>query len=1167
MKFKLPFTLSLVALLGMSTLAANTRMDGEFLHEVTSEFATPHQEWAATFQEGTIKALFITPRRFGAREVVELAQRIDLDYETIVAANFSNLSVDSVYEAGVLGTSAFEKNTEVLKKVRDSYDVIVLANVTFSALSAEAQYHILKQVSEGAGLVIVYRQNFPFPKVMQNPVDDWQQILAMVDTKALPGVAATMATDKLLQTYQFGKGRIAVLPYPAPQTRLGLTSYEKYSVHGWRAKYENSLALAGRTIQWAAGHNISASIQPNIENDTLKLSTNALSSGAAWLRIRNIKDDIIWQKEISLGENPEHELALSDLPAGEYYLDIRWGTDSKVAGFGVFHFERAFIGGSVAVQTNKNSYEQGENVTVEISLEKPLEQDTEVLITIKDLPAQNLWKQQIVKLPQGTQSVSASFQDIHIPTVAGLIEAQILADKKLLAETSRITYFPRREIELFPTILWENLPNELSEMYAAQLDQSVHDAAALSHPGNEGEAGKLSALFNQRFIPYMTRIGLGAGENGETLSNFWLGMKKEDVEKATKGDGSIHNSAVRDFWKKNIEERIKGLPEVGPMIYTLGDENYFSYEAGYSEADNAAFPKFLQKLYGDIATLNKEWGTSHTDFEAIGHPTPTEMRDQELYPLWYAHRRFMEEQYAETHHYLAEVIKEIDPKALVGAEGSVPGNIELTTSKLDFWGPYKNIVGDELLRSVASEKLRTIWWGYGNEFLAYPLWSPLLRGSINGNSWYSSSIEAISGLMSSDFSLAEYYKNERKPFVDALNQGVAQALISTPLKPHGIAVLWSHASYSASFMDDRFLSPQDSNISLINYLYETGLNFDLLTSSRIEEGALENYKILYLFGATALSDKETNAVKQFVENGGVVVADINPGILNASCGPREKSSLAEVFGTDRLKGKAPLRMKKVSVDTQVRDVEISFTAAKAYQSSEAPVFSVNEFGKGLAILLNFNLSSAANTTDGSLDDLLLPLLKLADISPEIKVDGISKERLLLKIRENEENQVIGILPERSNIGKTATLTLPASGWVYEANKGLIGETDTIKTTLDIPFKVFTVFKEKQEAPVFEVKDPTLKPGEITTLDLSQLSKQGVYRLEVAPADKLPIQRFTKVFTGDAGDQHATLRFALSDAPGKYQVSIHDARTGLTTQQTVELSEDSTSTASVTSVEN
>lgn len=1139
---------SLLLLLGAALLPcvlfANNRKDGEYLHKVTSEFETPHLKWGQPLKGGPIRTLFITNRRFGAREVVELAQRMDISYEAFVAATSTSLTIDNNYEPGVMGTSRYEKNNELLEKLRQQYDVIVLANVGFSILPPAAQHSILKHVSDGRGLVIAYPGQFPYPKALANPTEDWKSILSAFDTNALPWKSAPLTGEKLLKTYKFGEGRIAILNYAPVQTPRGLTSSEKYTPEGWKARYENSIALAGRTIQWAAGRPVSNFTRPEIAEGTVKFPAGENQHGNVRLRLRDVWNREIFNKDASA-------LDISDLPAGQYYLDVLLGDGKNVSEFGNFGFVKASPCGVVNVESDKLSYEKGETVPVSLTLEKPLEEDAEVLFTLEDLPSRRVWQQVRVALPKGEREVKAHFAEAHVPTIAGIVFAEIRVKDKPLASANKIVYFPRREKEIFPTILWSGNPAELSEMYALQTRESLYDATTLSHMGKDGEEAKRAALFNERFIPYMTRVGLGNDENNATVSRIWLGLTPAEVKDATGGDGSFYNPAVRELWKKSIERRISGLPEVGPFIYTLGDENFFSYGAGYSPADAPAFIDFLKNRYGDIAALNKAWNTSWKNFDEIERPSYKEIREKQLYTFWNAHRSFMEKQYADVHHFLAAEIKKTDPHALVGAEGSVPGDLELTLDGLDFWGPYKHPVEDELLRSLAPEKLRTVWWGYGGEFMAYPLWSQLLKGVINGNSWYSNNIEAVSGLMSSDFSLAEYYKNDRKPYVDALNAGVAQLLVSTPLQKDGIAIFWSQASKHASVMDERFMSPQDSAVPLMNHLYKSGLNFNYLTGKMIKAGGLEGYRILWLFGATALSDEESKAIKQFVHDGGIVVADINPGILNDSCGTLSSSSLASLFGTPDLKGAVGLEMKNVSVEKEVRGTKLAFQAEKAWQSPEAPVFAINEYGKGLAILLNFNLGTASNTAITSLDEFLAGILDIAGIRSAVKVEGINDDQLVLRIRRNAENQVIGLLANRTEIGKTVSLTLPETAWVYEANKGLIGNTGVIKDTLDIPFKVYSVFSAEQKPPVLSLSKETASRGDAVEWNINNRSEHGLYRLEVRGPEGAIFPAFTTIVSGDSKEA-AFLRFALNDAAGDYQITLRDIRTGLETQKSLNI---------------
>ena len=1144
---------------------AETRGDGAFLNSITDRYVTPHLDWGKPLAGGPIKALFIVPRK-GAREVVEIGERLEIERQSVVAFDSTTLALNNVYESLIKGTSVNEKADELAQKLDEKYDVIVLANVDFNALSKQSQYDILEKVAGGTGLLLAYPRAFSNPKVLSAPTEDWKQISAMTDISALPGGAANLSAEKLVKTYRFGQGRIAALNYAATSASvgggLGLTAYGEYAPVGWKARYENNMVLVARALQFAAGRDLTPTIQPQLPGDVaagrgfvLPMEAQAVQNGIVHWRVRDEWDVVQASGSAQLQNGKIAAAQIPALAAGTHFLDVRLEQNRKIVAIGVFDFEVASPLGKLEISTDKESYERGANVAVKARFDKPLPADVEVVARLEDLPARNVWQRSLKTIPAGTQNISFDFPAVELPTIAGAIVLEIRRDGKTLLKSERIAFFPRREREIFPTLLWDIVPPYLTEMYAGTLLGQMNDPAGLTHPDGKGEVARLTALNNQRLAPYMTRIGLSADEKGQTKSDHWLGMTKAEIDAATGGDGSFYNPAVRAFWKQNIERRIVGVPRVGPMIYTLGDENHFSYDAGYSPSDNIEWPKFLRGRYGDIAKLNREWNADYADFEAVPHFSPKEMRDKGMFQAWYEQRRFMEKQYSDVHHFLARTIKDIDPHAIVGAEGSVPGELEQTISDLDFWGPYSDAVGDELLRSIGADKLRMLWWGYGPAPVAngpYALWRPLVQGAVNGSAWYNSGIESM-GLLSVDLSFADYFEKLR-PALAQLDNGQAQTLVETPLKKDGIVILWSHASYSASFMDDRFFKPLDSTTAFQSFCYRNGLNFDLVTSKMAENGALDQYKVLCLFGATALSEKEVAAIEAFAARGGIVIADINPGILSEYLRPLDKSRLADFFGAPKLDGKVALQAKPLDVAAHVRGQQVSLSANKVFQSPQAPVFSSRAVGKGEAILLNFNLGSAYNTADNK-DDFnrfVLDLLKTGNVQPEIKVSGLAREQLIVRVRQNADAQIISFLADKDDIGKTCALQLPRAGWIYDGTQGLLGHSATLPVTLDLPFKVFAVFDKKQSAPPLKLNRTRVSSGETIMLETAPLSPDGVYRVDIFAPDGEIVKHRTKVFTPKKLGEANEIRFAFSDARGNYRVVLTDARTGLQSVREVEL---------------
>ena len=119
-----------------------------------------------------------------------------------------------------------------------------------------------------------------------------------------------------------------------------------------------------------------------------------------------------------------------------------------------------------------------------------------------------------------------------------------------------------------------------------------------------------------------------------------------------------------------------------------------------------------------------------------------------------------------------------------------------------------------------------------------------------------------------------------------------------------------------------------------------GLDYEDLNPQEILAGKLKDFKVLFLPYSQALSRKEAAAIKEFVRNGGLLIADFTPGIMNEHGKFLDDSLLADVFGSfDKM--------------------------------------NIKKYGKGKAILLNFNFAIVETSADkatpfnGFLKDLLV----------------------------------------------------------------------------------------------------------------------------------------------------------------------------------------------------
>ena len=157
MDFRRALTVVVALLIAVSAQAVDDRHPGDYVLNIDTSYATPHTTWASPYAQGTLKALFIIPQRDAAREVVELYQRMDLDFEAFVVPDSESIGSDDRYSENVQGLSTDEQLASLRVKLQGDYDVIVLGNFDFDAIPADLQYEILRKVAEdGTGLVFGY---------------------------------------------------------------------------------------------------------------------------------------------------------------------------------------------------------------------------------------------------------------------------------------------------------------------------------------------------------------------------------------------------------------------------------------------------------------------------------------------------------------------------------------------------------------------------------------------------------------------------------------------------------------------------------------------------------------------------------------------------------------------------------------------------------------------------------------------------------------------------------------------------------------------------------------------------------------------------------------------------------------------------------------------------
>ncbi|MGB9642421.1 MAG: beta-galactosidase [Candidatus Ratteibacteria bacterium] len=1174
---KLKFVLAIT--LFFCVLPCLAKHNGDYLNKITTKYITPHLTWAKPLVDRKITCLFLVARH-GAREVVELWQRLDIDFDGFTTWWAGELAKEDMYEAAIEGTSKREKKAEILAKLEKKFDAIVIS-CGFDILPAEARVKILEKAYNGTGLIFFDPSiDRVYKKVFTEKVDAGEAFIG-APIEGIPGFR-----KNFFKGYKYGNGRILIMsggPMGGWSSYYGGTSLtvpETYS-RFWKAHYENNMVAIAKALLWVTKRQPSCFISQqsfsngeSFDQASLPKDLQFTLVGAPgenyhiMLRLRDEWNKVIEEKSVKIkisGNQANIPYTVPFLKSGKYYLDYIVRDEKKIVmdfGYSVFTITSSV--GNVSITTEKNYYDKGEKIIGTLEIENPLKETASALVQIFDSPSEKIWYRKVMPLEPGQKQLNFEFTLTEFPTLYGYIEAEIIQNGMVLTKCEKGLSFPCRTMPLYPSFVWSFNTTPYPEFYLPQLIKAGFDALQ-AEP-------ETSAKFNLRTWPMVTRIFLTVDTSPERKG--WMGLsgiknalprnediiKKIDPEMTSKklieiGDFSLYNPVIKEVFKEGIRRQVR--KDFPPLFYNFGDENAYRLEGGYSPSENKEFIKFLRERYGNIERLNEQWGESFKNFEEVKHYYLEDIRKLKNYAAYMDHTMFVAKEYADAHHIAAEAVKEVDPDAFVGAEGSPSGNLEYIISKLDVWGPYSDTIENELMRCFGKDKLRTIWWGGyvgthgGRNEVPIPLWRYLLSGIVNGNSFFMAG-PWNEGFLSVDLSYASYFE-KMFPHIKKLKDGIAHLLITNDLKNYGIAVLYSYPSAVMSYFGEKKFVPLSSSCSsLINFCYRNGFNFDFLNSTMIKQGALQRYKILFLFGATCISDEEKEAIEGFVKNGGIVISDLNPGISNEFGKLLEKSSFSSLFGYD-IHPVEDFVLQEVRVDRQINGKKVHLFAQNIPCSPDGEVFKFNTNGKGMAILLNFTLSSIFNNiaSINDFDNFMLDLLSLADIKKEVTIEDFPGTIDRIVIRKARDFEILGVIAYMYNFSgeRNIKIKLDSGYYVYQVDRGFFqqGSEITDKMTYSPVLFLYSLFKEKQESPKIRIESKNVRQGESIQLDFPVQKESRIYRVRVVGGENEIYQR---IITSDT--KHLSIPVAYNEQIGKYTVEVTDVLTGLNSQETINI---------------
>ena len=597
---------------------------------------------------------------------------------------------------------------------------------------------------------------------------------------------------------------------------------------------------------------------------------------------------------------------------------------------------------------------------------------------------------------------------------------------------------------------------------------------------------------------------------------------------------------------------------------------------------------------------------------------------------WCDFRNFMDATFAAAVQRAAAICRAEDPEALCATEGGqAPAafgwyNYQQVVKSVDVIEPYNTANNAELVRSLnpkvailgthafsytpgkpltdldrieQKRKVREIWWQLFHGYKGAIIWDDLEANYrfVDTNHQLTPAAEAFS----------EVFHEVRS--------GIARLIMNSRRTHDGIAVHYSHASVQIHWLLENVVHARDWVLnkydvrlhfngirnSWTKLIEDLGLQYDFVSRDQIEAGKLNprTYRVFILPKSVAVSDREAGQIREFVEAGGLLIADHSTATMNEHGRDLGSGQLDDVFGIRRAETPSPGKgapepgnFVSLSIDGRqfnlpsAAEPSVVVTGGKAQGASgKIPMVVVNTFGGGRAVFLNLDVADYGAgrlnpKLNSGLPDLLEGMLSYAAIRPRVRVLGPDGKRLPgaeivvfengacehVAVFRNPQFDVEGlgdyapIKPgdsgedvDNSFLETPAQVSLewPSSLPTYDVRRREdLGTIQTHKTALD-PWWPLIFTRSPQPLPKLRLKVPATLPAgshlevELVNEGLLPAGTLRVVRLELEGPDGHLYEPYSRNALLASSSHVETFPLAHNDEKGRWRIRAHDLATG------------------------
>ena len=1010
-------------------------------HTVSDKIETPHTAWARPYAGGALKVLSMAPR-WHQRWTVELAQRLSIDYQTLMFADHANVGGNYWIREGA-DVRYLDVETDARRKLSSKPDCMVLAQMDAGALRNKLVDAILERVAGGSGLVIREVSSHDFEGYQQGA---WAEALGEDNLTDEQTDYVTLGPVEKVEArfYRHGQGRIVLLSEVQASGDL-LTAFEHEMAHTIKSILWASRRLPRITIASVRLPGETSSLRAGPVREELPASAVVTLAGEAssdpdlqlyWWLVDGYGETLLDRTVAWPGAASHLSLSLPRIKGGRHYLHLQIRGGGKVYDWTSAVLDVQAQPRVTAIELLREAgkppyYTRGESIKGVIKLSAAPGADERLRVLLADRDG-HLW-QQCELNGSGTEYQFALDTDPAVVLVH-TIRAQLYNQEGVVSEA-------QEEVTVVRPATWYRQNHFDHQIWGGGLGDYL---------------GYLCNAALRRDLGLTSSLGIGprdtAGARSVALNNLrWVDGMRSFPNASNAITGDRDHAPVRDTCLSNpdnlsymahligvrhVKRRIShGLEAVkyAPLVYLTDHEQNArgrkrrlpgGIDFCFSESCLDRLRELVRSEYGDLPALNAAWSTEFEDWKDVRPLTLVDAMQAGQLPRWVDHRRSMDRVWTQFARTKLESVRRFDPQAQAMADNVFSGNYTLDSwGGIDFWLLLSDVVGgaamvEPYLESFVPDQRRhltwrrsgawagEVWTGH-RDLLAQRFGTRAWQGFMSGMRGLVYYDETWSARPDSNFetSLAadlqpSYWGLIPAQAVAQIRTGIDRLVFESRRDDGGIGLYYSRASEHvctawqmvAGGSTARKLDPRRSQFKFFAPALESaGRSYRSVAYGQVEQGMLAegDIKLLILPFSQAVSRSAAKRIREFVHQGGSVLADIRPAMSDEHGLAGETGLLDDVFGvrhdpdwaaykpregTAVIEGDHRGLRPAARIDAALLGPAVEPDGARTLgNSGDVPLVMIHEYGRGKAILLNFSLSElgdAGPAVSGLLDELL-----------------------------------------------------------------------------------------------------------------------------------------------------------------------------------------------------